>query len=196
MEFLKSVFGENALTYAELEAALKDNKEIKLANLASGQYVDKEKFDREETRANELKTQLETANTTITSLKGLDAEGLKGKVKEWETKYQTDTATLTAKLAEQTKSSKIEVALLGAKAKNTKAVRALLDESKISLDGENVIGLNEQLEALKKDAAYLFGEDKPGNPPPPVGGEPPKGGANDDMASWLAEAGLPPQKTN
>ncbi len=36
MDFLKAIFGDKALTYAELEAALKDSKDIKLANLAGG----------------------------------------------------------------------------------------------------------------------------------------------------------------
>lgn len=35
MDFLKDIFGDKALTYAELEAALKDNKDVKLANLAA-----------------------------------------------------------------------------------------------------------------------------------------------------------------
>jgi hypothetical protein len=139
MEFLKSIFGDKSLTYADLEAALKDNKEIKLANLASGQYVDKEKFDRTETRANELQTQLTEANTTIKGFKDLDVEGLKNGVATWEKKYKDDTATLNQKLAEQTKSSKIEIALLSAKAKNSKAVLANIDLSKVSVDGDNLI---------------------------------------------------------
>ncbi|HHV32236.1 MAG TPA: hypothetical protein GXX74_07500 [Clostridiales bacterium] len=89
--------------------------------------------------------------------------------------------------------SRVETALLAAKAKNTKAVRALLDESKISLDGENVLGLNEQLEALKKDASYLFGETQSQNPPPPAGGKPAK--PQDDLAKWAAEAGVTLPKT-
>lgn len=195
MEYLKSVFGDKALTFAELEAALKDNKEIKLANLASGQYVDKDKFDKAELKAGDLQTQLTAANDTIKGFKDLDPDGLKKSVKDWEKKYQDDTNALNLKLTEQTKNSKIEFALLTAKAKNTKAARALLDESKISLDGENLLGLNEQLETLKKDAAYLFEGEKPNNPPPPAGGSDPKN-TNDEVAKWIAEAGLPPQKTN
>lgn len=172
MDFLKSIFEDKALTYADLEAKLKDNKEIKLANLASGQYVDKEKFERAETKAKDLETQLNTANETIKGFKDLDIEGLKKGVSEWEKKYNDDTKALNDKLINQTKSSKIEIALLAAKAKNTKAVKALLDEEKISLDGENLIGVNEQLEAIKKDNAYLFDDGRLPNPPPPYGGEP------------------------
>lgn len=195
MEFLKSIFEDKALTYADLEKALKDSKDIKLANLASGKYVDKDKFDKAELKANDLETQLTTANDTIKGFKDLDVEGLKKGVAEWEKKYKDDTATLNEKLINQTKSSKIEIALLGAKAKNTKAVKALLDQEKISLDGDNLLGINEQLEAIKKDNAFLFDDGKSQNPPAPYGGEPTKGDS-DDLDKWMAEAGLPPQNNN
>ena len=39
---------------------------------------------------------------------------------------------------------------------DTRAVRALLDMSKIHLDGDNLIGADEQISALKKDKAWAF----------------------------------------
>ena len=172
MEFLKSIFGDKPLTYAELEEKLKDNKDIKLANLATGKYVDKDKFDKAELKANDLETQLNTANETIKGFKDLDIEGLKKGVSDWEQKYKDDTTALNQKLTDQTKASKIEIALLGAKAKNTKAVKALIDEEKISLDGDNLLGINEQLEAIKKENAFLFDDGKVQNPPATYGGGP------------------------
>ena len=172
MEFLKTVFADKALTYAELEAALKDSKEIKLANLASGQYVDKDKFTSAETKANDLQTQLNTANTTIKGFKDLDVEGLKTGVATWEKKYKDDTAALNQKLQAQTLNSKIDLALLGAKAKNTKAVRALLDAESIKLDGDNVLGLTDQLAKVQAENPFLFGESQQQNPPPPAAGAP------------------------
>ena len=94
MEFLKSIFGEKALTYAELEAALKDSKEIKLGNLASGQYVDKAKLDG---KINELATANQTIKDlqeTIKKFDGVDVESLKKAATDWETKYNADTAKL------------------------------------------------------------------------------------------------------
>lgn len=172
MEFLKTIFGDKALTYAELETALKDNKEIKLANIAGGQYVDKDKYDKMELKSSNLEQQLKTANDTIKGFKDVDVDGLKTGIAKWEKKYKDDTKVLNDKLTEQTKTSKIELALLGAKAKNTKAARALLDESKISLDGDNLLGMNEQIEAIKKENAYLFDDGKPQNPPAPYQGDP------------------------
>lgn len=54
MESLKSVFNNGVLTYEEFEAKCKENN-IKLANLESGEYVDKEKLTRTNTSLNELK---------------------------------------------------------------------------------------------------------------------------------------------
>lgn len=119
-----------------------------------------------------------------------DNEALQKQITELQTANKTAKTEYEANLKKVTLDSKVETALLGAKAKNSKAVRALLDESKISLDGDNILGLNEQLETLKKDSAYLFGEDSPKNPPAPVAGEPPK--PTDDISKWRAEAGLPP----
>lgn len=172
MEFLKSIFADKALTYDELAAALKDNKEIKLANLASGQYVDKEKFDRAETQANDLQAQLKQRDTDIEELKKVDAKGLQAKIAELQTQYDTDTKGLTEKLQTQTLNSKIDIALLGAKAKNTKAVRALLDAESIKLDGENVLGLTDQLTKIQAENPFLFGEMQQQNPPAPVAGAP------------------------
>ena len=41
MDYLKPIFGEGALTFDEFVKKLGENKEIKLANLADGKYVDK-----------------------------------------------------------------------------------------------------------------------------------------------------------
>lgn len=149
MEKLKALFGTEALTYEQLEAKLKDNKEVKLANLASGGYVDSRKF-------NDKVAELTTANDTIKGLRetvakfdGVDVEKLKNDAKAWETKYNTDTAALKL-------DSAVSLALVEAKAKNPKLARAALDMSVIKLDGEKLLGLNDQLEALKKSDAYLF----------------------------------------
>lgn len=87
MDFLKDVFGAEALTYAQLVEKLKGNKNIRLANLASGQYVKREELEGKI-------AELATANNTITGLQntikkfdGVDVEKLQQEAKDWETKY-------------------------------------------------------------------------------------------------------------
>lgn len=149
MEQLKTLYGDKALTYAELEAALKDSKEIKLANLAAGQYVDKGKFD---SKAAELAAAAQTVKelqTAVQAFDGVDVAALKTAAAEWQTKYNTDIAA--TKL-----DSALEVALIAGGAKNTKAVRALLNRETIKLDNDALQGAAEQLDALKKSDPYLF----------------------------------------
>lgn len=156
MDKLKELFGAEALTFEQLEEKLKDNKDVKLANLAGGNYVDKKKYD-------DKVTELATANSTIDGLKetvakfdGVDVEKLKNDAKDWETKYNTDLAA--AKL-----NNAVDLELVARKAKNPKLAKAALDMSIIKLDGENLIGLSEQLDKLQESDSYLFDiEDKSG----------------------------------
>lgn len=93
------------------------------------------------------------------------------------TEYQT-------KLQQQALDAKLNEALHGAKAKNPRAVKALLDAEQIKLDGDKLLGLDDQLSALKESDAYLFAEDetpaglKGRNPHVPPGSEVPSGQKN------------------
>ena len=56
--------------------------------------------------------------------------------------------------------TKIDLAINSAKAKNVKSVKANLDLDKIKLDGDKLLGFDDQIESLKKSDAYLFEIDK------------------------------------
>ena len=108
--------------------------------------------------------ELNTATQTIKDLQsavkkfdGVDLEKLKTDVSSWETKYNTDLSKLKLEYA-------LETALVTGKAKNTKAVKALLDVDKIKLDGDKLLGLEDQLAELKKKDAYLFEEEQSTDP--------------------------------
>lgn len=156
MDKLKELFGTEALTFEQLEEKLKDNKDVKLANLASGNYVDKTKY---ESKVTELATLQETVNglkDTVAKFDGVDVEKLKQDAKDWETKYNTDLAA--AKL-----NNAVDLELVARKAKNPKLAKAALDMSIIKLDGDNLIGLSEQLDKLKESDGYLFEVEDEGN---------------------------------
>ncbi len=162
---------------------------------------------------NELKSAGETAKTTLADLQKQikdrdkqletlkassgDNEALKKQITDLQASNKTAKADYETNLKKVTLGSKIETALLGAKAKNVKAVRALLDESKISLDKENVLGLDDQIKALQKSDPDFFGEKKQDNPPPPAGGKPAGAGASDPfVAAAMKGAGLKIETTN
>lgn len=155
MDKLKALFGTEALTFEQLEEKLKDNKEIKLANLATGEYVAKGKHD-------DTVKELQAANDTIAGLQetvkkfdGVDIEGLRKAAADWETKWHTDTEALKV-------DSLLTDALVSAKAKNPKMVKKMLDLSLIKRDGEKLLGLTEQLDSLKESDGYAFETEEKG----------------------------------
>ena len=151
MEELKTLFGENALTYAQFTEALEkaDKKKLNLANIANGNYVGRDKFTNKE-------TELATANQTIKDLQdaakkwdGVDVDKLRTDMAALQTKYDTDMAASRLDNA-------LNLALVEAKAKDPKLVKALLDMSVVKLDGDSLMGLTEQLTKITESHGYLF----------------------------------------
>ena len=84
-------------------------------------------------------------------------EELKLSNKELEANHKTEMDKLQFNYA-------LEGALNNAKCKNNKALMALLDMNSIKYQEGKLEGLQEQIEALQKDASYLFGlETAPAN---------------------------------
>lgn len=102
-------------------------------------------------------------------------KGLENQLSTAKKKYDADTAKLRLDNA-------LDVAIIGAKGRSTKAVKAFLDYGKLKLQDDGTIdGLD--LEVLKKSEPYLFeaietniigGGDPGGGNEPPEEGEPPK----------------------
>lgn len=106
-----------------------------------------------------VKEELNTANTTIATLRntvakydGVDVEKLKGDITSWETKYNEDIAELKL-------NSALDSALLGARARDVKAIKPFIDMNLVKLEGEKVIGLEEQLKGIKETKGFLFEEE-------------------------------------
>lgn len=78
-----------------------------------------------------------------------EIEKQKGLNEETKTSYESQ-------LQDQAFNHKLDNSLSGAKVKNSKAVRALLDTDSIKLDGDQLIGLDDQITALKESDSYLF----------------------------------------
>lgn len=154
MDKLKALFGTEALTFEQLEEKLKDNKEIKLANLASGNYVDKKKHDDTESALTAANETIKGLQDTVKKFDGVDIDKLKKDAADWETKYNTDieAAKVDALLTET---------LVDAKARNPRMLKKMLDMSVIKRDGEKLLGVSEQIDALKQSDAYAFDLEEP-----------------------------------
>lgn len=97
-----------------------------------------------------LKTQLGEANT---KLSGYDPD--------WKTKADTAAQDAQKKVDTLKFDYALDGALKGAKARDVVAVKAHLRTDALKLDGDNVLGLKEQLEKVKTDSPFLFEDEKP-----------------------------------
>lgn len=141
-------------------------------------------------KVTELETEIRTKEGKITELetKAGKVTELEDKVTQLEadkTKLQGD---LDTKVTALQKTHAIENGVRDAKAKNVKAVMALLDLDKITFTEGKLEGLSNQLETLTKgeDTSFLFGAK--GNPAGTEPGNPPGNGGNPPTAKSFAEA--------
>ena len=125
----------------------------------------------EKTKAKDLQTQLDTANNTIKerdkqleTLKNSpdNPETLKQQIQQLQDDNKAKDEAHQKEIKELKVNSALEKALTNAKAKNAKAVQALLDlgdDVELNEDG-TIKGLDEKIKALKKSDAYMFNDDK------------------------------------
>lgn len=167
MEFLKLILGEELYNQVtEKVNAYNGNeenkdKQIKIGNLASGEYVGKGKFDALQELANSKDTELATANKLIADLKkGTKGnEELQGKIAA----YDKQVADLQAELQATKIKSAIKVALLSEKAVDVDYLTFKLNEKlkdkgeTLELDeNDNIKGWDDKLSGLKTQFPNMF----------------------------------------
>lgn len=182
-EYLKSLFEGGAITFDQFVAALESHKEVKLANLADGGYVAKDKFDAKVTELSGVKEQLTAANTTIQSYKDMDIDGIKKSAAEWQQKYETDTKSLQEKLDAQATEFAARTYLGGFQYADDLVKDAIYDKFmakkfKRSEDGK-FEGADAWMEEMKKSYPSSFTVPAPAGDP---AGTPPSG-SNDPAPS-------------
>lgn len=128
-------------------------------------------IEAEKVKAKDLQNQLNTANNTIkerdTQLEQLknspdNPETLKQQIQQLQDDNKKAADKHEKEMHQLKVSNALEKALSNAKAKNTKAVQALLelgDDVELNEDG-TIKGLDEKIKALKKSDSYLFNEEK------------------------------------
>ena len=167
MEFLKAILGDDL--YKQIEAALNTyngnpenkDKQVKLANLATGEYVGKGKYSALEAEKATADSKLAEANTLIEQLKkaAKGDEGLQGKVTEYEGKI----AQLEQELTQTKIDAAIKVGLLAEKAVDVDYLTFKLKEKdeKLELDEQgNIKGWADKVAALKTQLPTQFNTEK------------------------------------
>ena len=141
-----------------------------------------------------LKTQLATANTEIQSYKDMDIDGIKGKVTEWETRYNTDTKALQDKLDAANYGFSVKEFAGGLKFSSKAAREAFttaLTAKKLPLQDGKLLGAEDFVKAYQTDDPDAFAADDDDDQP--IGARGGGGGGNTLGASAALRAafGLP-----
>jgi Phage minor structural protein GP20 len=115
-----------------------------------------------QTELDTTQAQLTEAGATIEGFKRLDIDAIKAAADDYKAKFEQAQTESAAQLASLKFDHALESALTTAKAKNPRAVQALLSRDLLKLNDADgsIIGLNEQLETIKKDNDYLFADAK------------------------------------
>lgn len=115
-----------------------------------------------------LKEQVSERDTQLKDLKKTagDNEELTNKITQLQEDNKATQKAYDDKIAELQKSHAIESAVRDAKAKNAKAVIALLNQEQIKYVDGQLVGISEQLKALSEgeDTSFLFVGTTPNNP--------------------------------
>ena len=151
-------------------------------------------INREKAKADEYKAQLDSTKEKLKGFEGIDVAQLQSEITKLNGDLATKDAEYKAKIADMEFSSVLDGAINGSKAKNSKAVKALLDLDKLKASKNQTEDINTALEALKKSDSYLFGSDEPVNNPV-VGNTSGDGNkAGSPLAAVRAAMGLPETK--
>ena len=144
-EYLKPLFEGGPLSFEQLTEKLDAADGVKLVNLKDGGYVSKDKFDALEVKAGGLQAQLTEANDDP----------------EWKAKAQQMQQEADQKVEAVRFDYALKAALTQAKARSPEKVAKLIERDAIKLVDGRLVGLEEQLKALKESDGYLFEGDKP-----------------------------------
>ena len=157
-------------------------------------FIPKARFDEVNNAKKQTEKDLSERDKQLEILKNStgDIETLQNENKASKEQYEANISKIKLDNA-------IDNALGNAKAKNSRAVRALLDMEKIKFENETLSGLDEQLKALKEaeDSKFLFEEIKEPAKPSFSGVEPgastgeinPGSGAPETYSQMMARLG-------
>ena len=153
MEFLKELFGDQPLTYDQLAEKVTKHG-MKLADLSTGRYVGKDKYDALSAEKNSLNQRLTEANT---KLEGYDPD--------WKTKAQQAQSQADAEVAKIKRSYLLRDQTANIKFSSESARKAFLSDLEamnLPVQEDKVLGLEDFIQQYREsDPGAFLSEEKP-----------------------------------
>ena len=155
MDWLKEILKKAGIEEGKLDSVIGDiNKEL------PKHFIPKDKYNEVAEAKKKLETDIQERDNQLEQLKNAagNSEELKAQIEQLQAENQKAAEEWQAKMAQMQLDFALERALTTAKAKNPKAVKALLDMEQVKLDGDKLLGLEDQLKTIQQSDPYLFGE--------------------------------------
>lgn len=167
-----------------IELGLTEEQATKVLGMLDDNFIPKTRFDEINNSNKQLKKDILSRDGQLEELKKVDAPGLETTIANLQKDNELAKEQYEKELATLKLHSAIDKELLGAKAKNIKAAKALLDIDKVTIEDDEIKGLTEQLTTLKETDSYLFDvENEP--PSPTFKGFSPKDGKDMDKPTGI-----------
>lgn len=130
----------------------------------------KKEVAEKDAKIGELEGNIKERDKDIENLKNATDKVSKEDYEALQNKYKDLEKESKANIDNVTKNFLIDKVLSNSKAKNVDILKKQIDMGKITLDGEVIKGLDEQIEALQKSDSYLFNIENETNPEINLGG--------------------------
>jgi len=169
MDWLKELLKKAGIEEGKLDGVIADiGKEL------PKHFIPKDKYNEVAEAKKKLEADIQERDNQLEQLKNAagNSEELKAQIEQLQAENKKASEEWQAKVAQMQLDFAIEKALTAAKAKNPKAVKALLNLENVKLDGDKLLGLDDQLKAIQQSDPYLFGDSGKvggGTNPPGVG---------------------------
>ncbi len=171
----RSDLKEQGLTEEQIEFVMKENGK------------DIEHYKDIETDRDALQKQLQEANETIEEFKELNVDEIKQAADDYKEKYEQAKEEAAENIKQIKFDHKLQEVLNTNKARNAKAVKALLDMDALEFDGEEIKGLEDQLKQVKEENDFLFDSEENKKPDVPRFLAP--GGKENQKSSGIIDIG-------
>jgi DNA repair exonuclease SbcCD ATPase subunit len=158
MDKLKELLGEEL--FKQVSEKLGDNKFV---FGEAEQFIPKSRFDEVNNEKKELKSLIGQRDSQISELqtKFKSNEDLSKELENYKSLNTKAEQEFQTKLQQVKFDYELQQALAKANVRNTKAAKALLELDKIKLEGDKLVGIEEQLKDLQEKEAYLFAQKEP-----------------------------------
>lgn len=126
----------------------------------NGKDIESAKHRLEVERDN-YKDSLETAQNALKEFEGVDVKELNGKITQLTADLEKKDSDYQAKIAEMEFNTIVDNAIASSGAKNTKAVKALLDLGTLKASKNQTEDIKNALDSVKAENDYMFGSAEP-----------------------------------